>query len=519
MTDALQGLNLVTLLKRLDAATTRLEDITIFQESIIQREQPFPSEILNNSESQSVQQGSSRLDSSASDFTETKIEAEKPSITAYEKLYNDHVAPFLALSKELDETLGKQVQFFANAFQEQLKLLKAVVRSRKVEITDSTFLEAVKPTNTLLREVFAIKDDNRRSEFFDNLNSVAEGAPVLGWLYVNTPVSYIPEYKDAASFWTNKVLKKFRDTDSRQVEWVKQFLGIFDALRDYAKEYHTTGASWDANGTEFKEALKSSGSPTNAPLASASAPVAGGPPPPPPPPPADVFQTDDSKGKKPQGMGAVFADLNKGEAITSGLRKVDKSEMVHKNPELRQSNVVPANKEKPGKPQPPKKPSGLSTKKPARKELQDNKWLVENYDGEQEIVIEGEMQQSVFISKCDNSTITIRGKVAAVSLTQCSKVGLVVDSLVSGIDVIKSRGFGVQVLGNVPTITIDQSDNGQIYLGAESLGTEIYASSTTSLNINVPDEDGDFREMAAPEQFKHTVAGGNLQTTVVEHVG
>ncbi|ANZ75057.1 BA75_01936T0 [Komagataella pastoris] len=502
-----------------------MEDITIFQESIIQREQPFPSEILAPSESQSVQQGSSRLGSSASDFAEPKFEAsEKPSIKAYEKLYNDYVAPFLALSKEIDETLGKQVQFFANAFQEQLKLLKAVVRSRKVEITDSTFLEAVKPTNTLLQEVFAMKDDNRRSEFFDNLNSVAEGAPVLGWLYVNTPVSYIPEYKDAASFWTNKVLKKFRDKDSRQVEWVKQFLGIFNALRDYAKEYHTTGASWDANGIELKEALKSSESPANAPSASSSAPssapAAGGPPPPPPPPPADIFQSDDSKGKKAQGMGAVFADLNKGEAITSGLRKVDKSEMVHKNPELRQSNVVPANKEKPGKPLPPKKPSGLSTKKPARKELQDSKWLVENYDGEQDIVIEGEMQQSVFISKCENSTITIRGKVAAVSLTQCSKVGLVVDSLVSGVDVIKSRGFGVQVLGYVPTITIDQSDNGQIYLGKESLGTEIYTSSTTSLNINVPDEeDGDFREMAAPEQFKHTVAGGNLQTTVVEHVG
>ena len=39
-------------------------------------------------------------------------------------------------------------------------------------------------------------------------------------------------------------------------------------------------------------------------------------------------------------MSAVFAQLNQGEAITAGLRKVDKSKMTHKNPELRASGMV-----------------------------------------------------------------------------------------------------------------------------------------------------------------------------------
>lgn len=39
-------------------------------------------------------------------------------------------------------------------------------------------------------------------------------------------------------------------------------------------------------------------------------------------------------------MGAVFSQLNKGEDITKSLRKVDKSEMTHKNPELRAGGVV-----------------------------------------------------------------------------------------------------------------------------------------------------------------------------------
>jgi hypothetical protein len=42
------------------------------------------------------------------------------------------------------------------------------------------------------------------------------------------------------------------------------------------------------------------------------------------------------------GAAAVFAELNRGEDVTKGLRKVDKSEMTHKNPALRAGSVVPA---------------------------------------------------------------------------------------------------------------------------------------------------------------------------------
>lgn len=40
-------------------------------------------------------------------------------------------------------------------------------------------------------------------------------------------------------------------------------------------------------------------------------------------------------------MSSVFAQLNQGESVTKGLRHVDKSEMTHKNPELRTAGVVP----------------------------------------------------------------------------------------------------------------------------------------------------------------------------------
>lgn len=38
----------------------------------------------------------------------------------------------------------------------------------------------------------------------------------------------------------------------------------------------------------------------------------------------------------------MFAELNRGSDVTKNLRKVDKSEMTHKNPALRTSPAVPS---------------------------------------------------------------------------------------------------------------------------------------------------------------------------------
>lgn len=69
-------------------------------------------------------------------------------------------------------------------------------------------------------------------------------------------------------------------------------------------------------------------------------PAPGAPPPPPPPAPA-ASSTTTGAGSSGGDMSSVFAQLNQGESVTKGLRHVDKSEMTHKNPELRTAGVVP----------------------------------------------------------------------------------------------------------------------------------------------------------------------------------
>jgi hypothetical protein len=151
-----------------------------------------------------------------------------------------------------------------------------------------------------------------------------------------------------------------------------------------------TGIVWNKEGIDALEAMKQvkSGGATGAPAPPAPG-GAGGPPPPPPPPLPNFDQLPPPpppKGGAPAGdMGAVFEQLNKGESVTAGLRKVDPSQMTHKNPSLRSSGTVPERKgsdssisrsKSPAPPGKKPKPESMRTKKPPRKELDGNKWII-----------------------------------------------------------------------------------------------------------------------------------------------
>ena len=74
----------------------------------------------------------------------------------------------------------------------------------------------------------------------------------------------------------------------------------------------------------------------------------------------------------------MFEQLNRGEEVTKGLRKVDKSEMTHKNPALRASSTVPATSAPAAAKRPvkPSKPQALMGKKPAKFALEGSKWMI-----------------------------------------------------------------------------------------------------------------------------------------------
>lgn len=153
-------------------------------------------------------------------------------------------------------------------------------------------------------------------------------------------------------------------------------------------------------------------------------------------------------------------------------------------------------------------------------ELEGKKWRVENQENASNLVIsDTELKQVAYVYKCVNSTLHIKGKINSITLDNCKKLGLVFDNVVGIVEIINSRDVQVQVMGKVPTISINKTDGCQVYLSKSSLNCEIVSAKSSEMNVLVPTDNGDFNEFPIPEQFKTQWNGQKLVTTVTEIAG
>lgn len=153
------------------------------------------------------------------------------------------------------------------------------------------------------------------------------------------------------------------------------------------------------------------------------------------------------------------------------------------------------------------------------------KWLIEYQKGNHGLTVENaEMNNVVYLFKCENSTITVKGKINSITLDSCKKTSVVFDSLVSSMEFINCQSVQMQVLGKVPTISVDKTDGCQIYLSDESLDVEIITAKSSEMNVLIPKGgEGDYTEVPIPEQFKTKIVSNNnqktLYTEIVENKG
>ncbi len=147
----------------------------------------------------------------------------------------------------------------------------------------------------------------------------------------------------------------------------------------------------------------------------------------------------------------------------------------------------------------------------------------ENYEKEASpIEIEASISHSVLISKCSNTTIIIKGKANAVTVENTNRLSLIVDSLVSTVDAVKSQNLAVQVMGVIPTVMLDQIDGAQIYFSKESVATKIFSSKSAGINLNIiSGPDDDYKELPLPSQIcsYYDEKKGDLVNEIVAHAG
>ncbi|KAG9333151.1 hypothetical protein JZ751_013409, partial [Albula glossodonta] len=358
---------------------------------------------------------------------------------------------------------GPAGELVNNALRVQRNFLK--MASTHQQPPQAQMAALLKPISDQILEVQNFREHNRGSRLFNHLSAVSESIPALGWVTVcMKPGPYVKEMNDAAIFYTNRVLKDYKDTDKRHVDWVRSYLNIWTELQAYIKQHHTTGLVWSQNG----------------PMASPSIPGSEhlAPPPPPPPPPPPAYE--DPKSDTNALHSALFAQLNQGEGIT-------KATPTHSHAPLL--------------------------------ELEGKKWRVEYQKEARELLItDTELRQVVYVFSCSNSTLQIKGKVNSIILDNCKKMGVVFDSVVGIVEIINCKDMQIQVMGTVPTISINKTDGCHVYLSQEALHCEIISAKSSEMNILLPQGD-DYREFPVPEQFKTVWNGSRLVTEPTEMAG
>jgi len=188
---------------------------------------------------------------------------------------------------------------------------------------------------------------------------------------------------------------------------------------------------------------------------------------------------------------------------------------THKNPNLRVQSTVPPNLA-------PKSTPGASKVKPANDPppkiyLKDAKvWNIDYQKGNKDITLTTDKKQAVYIFKCVDSVVQIKGKVNSVTLDSCKKTSVVFEHLLAQVEVINCQKIEIQTLGTLPTVSIQKTDGCQVYLSKDSLNAEIITSKSSEMNILVPKENGELSEYPIPEQFKTVFSkdGKKLETTV-----
>ena len=380
---------------------------------------------------------------------DTGTENTSESLSEFENILAGPLSRFRSLSSKIGGDVSPQAALVVSAFEAQRDFLKIAAVSKKPTNAETEAL--LRATGELIVSIQQHRETNRRSVMFNHLSALSESIPALGWVSVApTPAPFVKEMKDAGMFYTNRVLKDWKEKDTKHVDWVKSWLETLTDLQQFVKKHHTTGLVWNPRGGEASLSVAQTVRPTSA---TAPRPVPASLPKPKPAPtkPAKVFGSVGGGG----------------------------------SPSLRQDG---------------------------------KKWIVEFFKGDSNIKIDDvQMNQSVYIYKCEKSAVRINGKCNNVILDSCKKTGVIFDSLVSSCEVMNSSGVQVQVNGTVPTIMVDKTDGCQIFLSKKSLKTEIVTAKSSETNVCIPAGE-DYTEMALAEQFKTVIKGNSLVTTPTESI-
>ncbi|KAL8827990.1 MAG: hypothetical protein Q9170_006786 [Blastenia crenularia] len=200
--------NLTTLIKRLEAATSRLEDMV----PTISDPSASSNTLASFPESGLTAPGAHAEDGPASSQTQLAMAPLPPAIDDFDALINGDVKTFVNMSEEIGGLVAEQSAAVLRAFAAERKFLIVTTKAKKPDIQSPVYMEVLKDLQSTMGVVNDIREANRASPLFGHLTTVSEGINVLTWVAIETkPVDTITEMLSSAQFWGNRVIKEYKE--------------------------------------------------------------------------------------------------------------------------------------------------------------------------------------------------------------------------------------------------------------------------------------------------------------------
>ena len=201
---------LTSMIHRLEAATSRLEDIA---SSVL----PNSNDGLGSANGASTNAPSGVTQSNTNVGTPTLVAeaaAPPPAIEAFDELVNSELKNWLELSGKLGSIIEGQSKAVEGAFAAERQFLFIANKAKKPD--DRTLMELLKDLQANMEKTDEFRQSNRDPALKDPLSMVADGVGSLGWVTIGKgggtkPYEHINELFGGAQMYGNKVLKEYRD--------------------------------------------------------------------------------------------------------------------------------------------------------------------------------------------------------------------------------------------------------------------------------------------------------------------
>lgn len=97
-------------------------------------------------------------------------------------------------------------------------------------------------------------------------------------------------------------------------------------------------------------------------------------------------------------------------------------------------------------------------------------------------------------------------------MDKCHNVTIIVESVLSGIEVVNCKKMKIQVKQSLPSVAIDKTDGIIVGLAWTARDAQIVTSKSSEMNVTFPvseAEDAEWVEMPIPEQFVTKITAAN----------